>query len=68
VSGTTTQVTLTYTDAGDWTNHRCRRDVRRVDHLRMRWGQLTSASAGSPTLAMTAAGVLIADMGGNDPT
>jgi hypothetical protein len=67
VSGTTTQVTLTYTDAGDWTITDAGVTSVASTTFGCDGGQLTSASAGSPTLAMTAAGVLIADMGGNDP-
>ena len=67
IGGSTTQVTLTYTDAGDWTITDAGVASVVSNAYGCDGGTLTSATAGTPTVGMTPAGVLIEDFGGNDP-
>jgi len=68
ISGTTTGVTLTYTDAGDWTITDAGVTSIPSATFGCDGGYLTSATAGTPTIGVTPAGVLIEDMGGADPS
>jgi hypothetical protein len=67
ISGSTTAVTLTYTDAGDWTITDAGVTSIPSAMFGCDGGYLTSATAGTPTIGVTPAGVLIEDMGGADP-
>jgi hypothetical protein len=66
-TGTTTSVTLTYTAGGDWTITDAGVTTVPPATFGCDGGFLTSATPGTPTVGVTPAGVLIADMGGTDP-
>jgi hypothetical protein len=66
VGGSTAQVTFTYTAAG-YTMDAAVTSSGPTNTYGCDGGQLTSATAGTPTVGVTPAGVLIEDMGGTDP-
>ncbi|HEY8090058.1 MAG TPA: hypothetical protein VIF09_19485 [Polyangiaceae bacterium] len=68
IGGSTSQVTLSYTDGGDWLILDAGVTSIAASTYGCDGGTLTSATSGTPTVGLTPAGVLIEDMGGHDPS